>query len=89
MRTRPLRYLGGLLLLSLSLTSCGWMAATTTSQQTEETIVQIKSLSQIFLETGVMSCTKVDLRFGPYAQFTALLAGRTTWDQCLRIFNPY
>jgi hypothetical protein len=89
MPSTPLRSLGGLLLLALSLTSCSWMAVTTTEQQTKETVVQIKSLSQIFQDADVAACTRITAAFPPYVQFVTVWAGRATWEECLRVLHPY
>jgi hypothetical protein len=86
---RPLSLGVGLLLLSLSLTSCAWMAVTTTEQQTKETVIQIKSLSEIFQERDVAACTRITAAFPPYVQFVTVWAGRATWEDCLRVLNPY
>jgi len=85
---RPLSLGVGLLVLCLALTSCMWMA-TTTEQQTRETVIQIKSLSQIFQDADVAACTRITAAFPPYVQFVTVWAGRATWAECLRVLNPY
>jgi hypothetical protein len=86
---RPPSLLIALLALCLSLTSCTAWLTTTSAQQTEETVTQIKSLSEIFKESDVAACTRITAAFPPYVQFVTVWAGRTTWEQCLRVLNPY
>jgi hypothetical protein len=77
------------LALALCLTGCTLWQRTTAEQQVEETVTQLKSLSQVFLESEVAACTKITAAFPPYVQFMTVWAGRTTWEECLKVLYPY
>jgi hypothetical protein len=82
---RPSPPLLTVLTIAFCLAGCTTWQRTTTEQQVEETITQLKSLSQVFLESEVAACTKITAAFPPYVQFMTVWAGRTTWEECLKV----